>query len=552
MIGRAVTWRCALLVGGALTPLVALPPGPVVELPPMIVNETIGSAHWLYTEVHGDEYLSRCPPKLTLEFIAKRERAWQRLHALVPDEFLAHLSSITILADAAVAPKAGDMVAQDVLRPTPLQTPGRAVAVHYLPNLRIDDRDQAGFFSYLDDTELAQMELAITAYYLRSLLERRTPMLPPWLTAGLLVLRSQISPNETGVTLRPFLWMSPEESRALLRDPARPRALLPAGEMFAPDALRGAENSQPRRVLTLRAQVGLFARWALDPRNGARAAFWKFARLASEQRVTEELFAQCFGFGFSDLRDRLNDYLPLAIKDPLRLAEDPVPQFAAPELLDATPLAIARLRGTWERLEISYVRRTHPEFVESYIIQARRTLREPYERGEKNAWLLAELGLCEFDAGDLAAGQPLLDDALAAGAPRPQAAYALARLRFAQLRRDQPPDRFFSAAEIAPIVEPLRIAVQLAPPLPEVFSLLADAWLQTRGPIPPADLVALARGGKLFAMDPVVSYRIALVLVRAGRRAEAGELLETGIEYATDDPMRARFAQLRSALAPAP
>jgi hypothetical protein len=319
--------------------------------------------------------------------------------------------------------------------------------------------------------------------------------------------------------------------------------------MFAPDSLRGAENNQPRRVLTLRAQVGLFARWALDPRNQARAAFWKFARLASEQRVTEELFAACFGFGFSDLRDRLNDYLPLAIKEPLKLAEDPTPKFAVPELVDATPLAIARLRGTWERLEIGYVRRTHPEFVGSYAVQARRTLREPYERGEKNAWLFAELGLCEIDAGDPAEGRPFLENALAAGAQRPQAAYALARLRFTELLRDQPPNRTFSAAEIAPVVEPLHLAALQPPPLPEVFSLLADAWLQTRGPIPPSDIATITRGGHAFAMDPVVNYRVALVLTRAGRIAEASEVIATGIEYATNDAQRTRFEKLQAAIA---
>src|SRR5207253_1990660 len=95
-------------------------------------------------------------------------------------------------------------------------------------------------FAYIDESALAEMEMAISANFLRFQLERRTPMLPPWLIEGVIAVHRQTIVQAAPVTLRPFIWLSTPDSLAIARDPARPRALLPANEMFAPDALRGA------------------------------------------------------------------------------------------------------------------------------------------------------------------------------------------------------------------------------------------------------------------------------------------------------------------------
>lgn len=534
-----------LLAARAAEPASPSAPDRVIELPPMIVSESRDTNKWLYASVGGDEYLSALSPAGTRSFIEADERALHQLHAIVPEEFLASPASVTILMDRAQEPKAGDPVGQQVLG---TDEKSRA-AVRYLPNLRIDGRDVSATFAYIDEAELAQTEMSISANFLRFQLERRTPMLPPWLVEGILAVHRQVARHGTPVTLHPFIWISAAESSALARDPSRPRALLPAGEMFAPDALRGEENHHPRRVETLRAQVGLLVRWALDPRNQVRDKFWTFARRATEQRVTEEMFLDCFGFGFSDLRDRLNDYLALAVKEPLHLETGAQPQIPTPQVRDATPLQLARLRGTWERLEVGYVQKTQPDFVGRYLTQARATLQRPYQRGETEPWLLAEIGLCEIDAGATTGALKFLEPAIAAGVIRPAACYEVARVRFAGLMRGQPANRIFSAAEITPVLEALRQAIQQTPPLPEVYGLLADAWLRSRDPAPRADVEALVRGAKYFALNPVVSYRLALALARFGRRAEAVELLATGAEYVVDDATRARFVQLQTTLA---
>jgi cytochrome c-type biogenesis protein CcmH/NrfG len=141
-----------------------------------------------------------------------------------------------------------------------------------------------------------------------------------------------------------------------------------------------------------------------------------------------------------------------------------------------------------------------------------------------------------------------LEKAVAAGVNRPRPYVELARLRLTGLTRGQTTGRLFSTAEIAPVVEPLRRALRLPPELPEAYGMLADVWVRSHENAPPEDVEALARGARLFALNPAVSYRLALALARCGRRTEAGELLTTGIDYVPDDAARARYQQLLTAL----
>lgn len=520
--------------------------GPTIELPPMIVAEN--TATWLYVRVGSDEYLSRCSATTTVDFILARERLLQRLRTMVPTNFLSDLPSITLLSDQAQNPKVDDQVAREILRaPKELRVPP-ARWVRFLPNLGIDGRDFSALFTFLGEQTLHDTKLVVTNGYLRFRLERRTPMLPPWLVEGILANHARLSLAEDSLTLKPMTWLSAGESRALPRDPLRPRALLPAAEMFAPNALQGEGNQHPRRAQTLRLQVELFVRWALDPRNQVREAFWKFAARSGEERVTEELFTQCFGFGFSDLRDQLNDYLPIALKAPLELGNAPEQRVMMNRPSPASRRDNLRIRGEWERLEIAYVQRSHPNVAGQYIEQARRTLRRAYDEGDRDPRLLSDLGLCEIDAGNAKAGIPLLEQAIAAGVTRPRAYFEVARFRFAQLLRDQPAERIFSAGDVAPVLEPLRQALTLTPPLPEIFGLLADVSVRYREPIPPGDATALLEGARCFGKNPPIAYRVAFALARAGRRLEAIALLKDAADYEVNPVERARFTELQTAL----
>ncbi|HRP06153.1 MAG TPA: hypothetical protein PLV87_14660, partial [Opitutaceae bacterium] len=74
--------------------------------------------------------------------------------------------------------------------------------------------------------------------------------------------------------------------------------------------------------------------------------------------------------------------LPGAVEQPVTFRVAKVPKSPAIKLRDATPLDVARIRGDWERLQISFVRKAFPDVVDKYVEQARKTLRKPYDQGD--------------------------------------------------------------------------------------------------------------------------------------------------------------------------
>jgi hypothetical protein len=260
------------------------------------------------------------------------------------------------------------------------------------------------------------------------------------------------------------------------------------------------------------------------------------------------MFAECFGFGYSDLRDRLSDYLPVAVKAPIRIIPRNRPPFTRTEVKPATPAQIARLRGEWERLEISFVRERHPQFVSRYIEQARNNLRRAVGNGQRDPQLLATLGLCEIDAGDPSAALPWLESAAAANIVRPRVYFEIARLRWEALTRGVPETRGFTTLELEPVLAPLRRAAAQAPLLPEVVLSLEDAWLRCREPALPSDMPFLIDAARRFRRLPGVGFRLALLHLRHGQHAEALETVTVAEQFVTDPESRQRYRGLRDYL----
>jgi hypothetical protein len=424
--------------------------------------------------------------------------------------------------------------------------PGRA---QLLPNLRLDDLDLTGVFTYLDERNFEGSHLVATPESVRAQLMRSTPMLPQWFIDGVTELCAQAVFRGEPITLQPFRWLSREETEALKRDFEARRVLLAPIELFAPDALYGPGREHAVRMHVWRAQAVLFARWAFDPANEpASGGFWKLARRARQEALTEKIFVECFGFGYSELRDRLSDYLPLAVKEPVRISPGKLGPLPRIEVTPATPAQIGRLQGEWERLEIDYVRRLYPDFLSAYVRQARGTLQRALARSPGDTGLIAALGLCELDAGEVAQARPWLEQAWANRAQRPRACYELARLRWADLVRDVPQTQLFSAVELSPTIEPLRAALAQRPLLPEVVLFLAEVWLRCDTATAPPELPELVQAARGFHRLPPVGYGVALLLAKYEHDEEAEGLLSRQRGMLADPGMRTRFSDLQKAL----
>ena len=543
----------------------------VVELPPMIISETSTANPWLYVEVGGTEYLSRCSPSTTRAFVTAQLEIRQMLRVFIPPDLLATNAapSVSLLVPLETGRAIDDAVTRDMLRaakqsarersaePARKGEPGRkgkardesAAPLRFLPNMRLDDRDMIAVFTFINERDFQRESLIAAPEFVYVRLVRRTPTLPAWLIEGVSRLYPQSNFRGDPITMRPVRWLSAEDTAGLVRDGESRRVLLAASDLFAVDALVGTENQHPTRVAAWQQQAALFVRWALDPAQAPAAeSLWKFARRISVEPATEAIFAECFGFGYADLQERLSDYLPTAVKQPARIVPGRLPALPKFEVKPATPVQVARLRGEWERLEIPFVRRQHPEFLPKYIEQAQTTLRRAVGRGERDPRLLAAAGLCELDAGDASAARPYLEQAAAQRVVRPRVHYEVARLRWADLLRSVPENAGFTVAELQPVLEPLRVAATQAPPLPEVFMLMADAWLRCRERVPASDLPALVEATRQFWRIPGVALRVALVQTREGRRTEALQLLRTSIAFTADPTTRRQLEELHAAL----
>jgi hypothetical protein len=523
----------------------APPPGPVVELPPLLVEESASLPSWLYARADGTEYLSRCREATTRGYIEMRHSRMAWVRAIFPAALLARtqVDGVTVLSSQRLRTAANAEVVAEVLQARDRKSAAegfrRATAA---PNLMLTDADIVGVFAHIDEGEFDRRKLTIASDYVRLLLVRRTPAPPAWLVEGLMAAYNAVLFEEPPVTLARLAWHSGEELRGLAKDTAAPRTLLPLAEVFS------GTGAAARHPAIARAQAALLVRWALDPRNSARDGFARLAVRACEAPVTEDLLRETLGGGFADLRDRLSDYLPVALRETLRLELPAAPAAPALEIRRATPAEIARVRGEWERLAVEFVRRRHAGHATRYTEQARRTLRRAYDAGERDPRLVASLGLLEADYGREPAATDLIGEALALGATRPRVALEAARRSWNAMTKGQPAETRFAAARLADVLDPLRGALDRAPLLPEIVELWCDAWARCQTPPNAADAQRIDAGARQFIAQPRVCLRAARALGRHGHAAEAIGLLGAGFLHAHDESTRAQFAQMFSAL----
>jgi hypothetical protein len=261
------------------------------------------------------------------------------------------------------------------------------------------------------------------------------------------------------------------------------------------------------------------------------------------------MFKEHFGLGYAEMDRRLTDYLPKAVRVPVRLYSDALPDLAPKSLRMATDSEVSRIKGNLERLEVPYVRRKYPELTAKYLAQARRTLHRAYDRGAREPELLEVMGLCECDAGDDAAARPFLEAAVKADAVRPRAYYELARIRLQALRAADPALRL-SADQTADLMTLLFRARLLSPPLPDVYVLIAAIWQQSAVGPQRDDLNVLDQGLGYFPTHHRLRYATATVRATCGFTDEAAVLIKRGLQIAPEGPDRNRFLELQSATTP--
>lgn len=518
-----------------------------VELPPFLVEEKNTVRPWVYVGTAGHEILSRCSDDLTTDFAARELRLEELLAAILPRrfQFRTAIPKPSILAPTdLVSASARDVVMQAGHGKD--TRPGSWAdnrSVRFLANLALDDSDMESLFAIFDERHDDAATIVYTRNRVQFLLRRRVPALPAWFVAGFLWLFDDLQFGRDRVTVNAVSWSSEKENYGLRTDPDYPRTLLAMRDVFA------ASLGDDRQVDPMVAkQAALLIRWCLqDP--GRREALWRLLTAADTGPITEPVVQECFGCDLSDLRDRLSDYLPTAVRDsfdvkPAKLS--PTPKF---DVRTATPVEVGRILGDWERLEVRFVTARQPEFVPAYLALARKTLNDARRSAADDPDVCGIFGLLECDAKDDAAARVYLETAVAGHVMRPRVYVELARLRLAAAL--QHPDGSLGRLSIVQansILDPLVAAYAQNPPVVEAYLVNAQVWLRTLSGIQPKNLSVLERGVRLFPADTRLLFATAILETAFGSRDLALQYLTRAEGLAANEAVRVRFREVRLAI----
>lgn len=440
---------------------------------------------------------------------------------------------------------------------------------------------------------------------------RAAPPLPRWLLSGLMgaecgVFRESFvpivdtgqigfpSPDIRRVAGPGTLWVSLDETQRLLKSIKRDRKAkieIPSVRGLFAEAPPTEDNA-----ILMESEAALFVRWGLlgpDRRDPAISrAFLELARRSRRGPVTEQVFADCFGFGFAAMDEKLAAFLKSVLARPTSVYVDMPASFPAPVLREATADRIGRILGDWLRMEGESLRGSDLDLCEAFMFSAGRMLERAYREdnglppdvdpsrgGGQSAGtspnaaygsavvmkpfvvsathlhdpgLLAVYGLYERDTGNDGKAREFLEAAARAGVVRPKAYLVLAKLRYVEaIGRPLGLDGKISAQQAEGILDPLHSALRCLPD-PDIYRLIVETWIHCDAKPDVDDLVGIVEGAALFPRNTGLSYRAALLCAKDGYPAQAAELIDKGLVFTTSESNRGYFERLRSTLPAAP
>ncbi len=282
-------------------------------------------------------------------------------------------------------------------------------------------------------------------------------------------------------------------------------------------------------------------RYVIDATNSPRrAALFEFSARACTAPITEAMFRECYGLTYSQAASRLNEYLSVAVKNPIDIRIKGSGAKLEPGLRDATRTEIARIKGDWERLAVADVKAEFHDSTSNFIREA---LKQAYERGDRDPQLLAVRGLLESDVGNDTDATAYLEAATKANVVGPRVYFELARIRYNELR---PGDgSHFNADDVERIMGPLEAGRTQSPPLRETYDLAEKVLSNCEAPLTGEQLALINAGLRFFPHDMELLYNAASLEATHGRSSEATDLAAMGVELSPRIEDRIRFSMLR-------
>jgi hypothetical protein len=406
--------------------------------------------------------------------------------------------------------------------------------------------------------------------YVRYLLSQNEPRFPAWLEEGLsqIIMKMQFDrrwiefakledPNTVSTQAAmvaelnalsaaedpdsPLLPGAPAEDRDF-NAALRRRALIKFDRFFAvkhdsPEATNVLGNNVWAK------QAYAFVHMCLYGYKGKfQKQFTTFIQRAAREPVTEAMFKECFNMSYNSMLSEIRSYCEFTVYEAkyYKSKEDVIIPPPPLDLRDATQAEIGRIKG--EAMVLA-----------GRMKEARAELVAAYTRGERDPNLLAALGLYEREHGEEARARKFLEAAFAGKSKRIDACVELAKFRFADaLAKPAAPNGGFSAAQVAAILEPLKLARGQPPPSYALYETAADTWMKAANAPTLDDARMVIEGAMVFPARMKLVYQAAVVAADAKDLQSAHALADHGIRLTPEGPGRKRFEDLKSSLPPAP
>jgi hypothetical protein len=544
-------WPLAALAGAARADDAG-----VTVLEPVFVEASTGDP-WSYFTVPGYEVISHCPDEFNETYARALRRATAARLAVLPEGFWGDMPTPMKIVLYNRAPERGGGFGRG--NPIDLAwvsgdgaSVGSGMMVQHSYPTTVGDGDTyincGNYWSVLTDSDNFSVDPDSDIR-----LQNRVPSLPGWFVAGMdgqfglyanRIIRS--SAFSCAVVLGSATWVSIDETLAVRNEakekrkdgkPYRPREFLPLGELLrgGPAARRELWNSE----------ASLLVRWGLYG-SGNRQAFLDFVSRSSREPATEAMFRETLGMGYAEAGQRLCDYLPAAVGEPIvvPLADPPG---RPPAIRAATTTEVARIIGDWGRLEGRSLGLGNLDYGQECLEQADKLFERVRLRRSSDPLFLAAFGLYEIQAGDSVRAREALEEAAAAGVLRPRAYVELANLRLDEaLPSVQHGIGDLDAGEFSAIAGLLTTARVQMPSLLATYDVFAR--LLEHAPSRPTqeDLRPLEQALELFPRNTALAYKVANLCREEGYGDKAASIVERAAGFSDTDEGRTLLSEFRT------
>ncbi|MFT3784119.1 MAG: hypothetical protein QM790_19095 [Nibricoccus sp.] len=528
------------------------PNEPIIHLPGVAVSETMKlrpQEKWLIGEIGNFDVYTNASENETREFVIKLYKFHQAFTGLFPSIKAISRDKITLVLCGShdkyidLAPPHTNDVDERYGHPA-YTSITNAFATIFLVDFDFRSffndginvgEEGATTFAQATGNEFMDNETLLRQQYMRLIISRSKPRPPAWLEEGVVryfdslkVSKDKISFGQLDKSLTQFFSDSGNNLHRMMS-----LADFFAVDYNSPEYTKSIGGRFSHQALA-------FVHFGLLGKKGRyRQGFLQFIDRACKEPVTEAMFKSCFNMSYEDMGYLLFAYAQGGFYR----------HVVAPKLKDFPPtpplefhLASDAEAGRIKGDILRQVGRYDDARIEYF---------SPIMRKHADAPLLAELGLLDYETGNLVSARKYLEQALTAKAASLPGYLALARLRLDEAT-GQSPDGRLSSDQLHQVLTPLFAARDLGRPHIDIYLLIAEAWSKAKVAATPEHLAVLDEGVAAFPKNTELLYKDAALKVRNGLIDDARPFIELGLRTLRVPAERERFERLKNSLPPLP